>query len=130
MIEFQYALEVRKQHFHFFPLFARLSIALRLGDRTGYIARRLMGAAIDFAHRHVRAALRLERTSLAVVQAGAIAKRILPFAAPGWLEVFASRADITIVVFIEGKSRAPEGAVVVLGLVPYRDMRRNPLLIH
>ncbi len=56
------------------------------------------------------------------MQAGAIEKRILLFAAPRGLQVFASRTEIAVVLGVKGETGTPAGAVIPLRLIPYGDV--------
>ena len=61
-IQLQDALEVSEEHFHFLSLPARLLVFWDCRDAPRFIAGSFMGAARDFAKRHIRTALILHRT--------------------------------------------------------------------
>src|ERR1700687_4886862 len=97
-----------------------------------------MDGTRDLAGGFVRAALRLQRTTLAIQLAGAIAHHAvliderrrhsidfspLPEFLPG-------RAEIAIALLIVGEVVTREGAIGALRFVEHRDVRLDPALMH
>lgn len=129
LAEFEDAFKVGEQYLYFLPFPTRLAISLGLADCTRQIARRLVRAAVNFAGYHVGAAPRFKLTWPAVVHAGSIAKWRFRLAVLSRLQIFASRANVTVTFGIEDEIGTAESAVVMLGFIPYRHVRSDPFLI-
>src|SRR5258708_39952983 len=97
-----------------------------------------MDGARDLAGWFVRTALRLQRTTLAIQLAGAIAHHAVPIDERGrhsidflpLPEFLSGRADVAVALAVVGKVVAREGAVGALRFVEYRDVRLDPAFVH
>ena len=71
-IQLQDALKVGEEHFHLLALSTRLLVFGGCSDASSLIAGDFMDAARDFSKRHIRTALILQRTTVAVLFARSI----------------------------------------------------------
>jgi len=127
-----------EEHLDLLPLSPRGDKGVGLGDVPGHVAGALMDRAQDLASRRVGAALRRQRTGIAVELAGAVAHEALGIdalatkaEAPAILvKLLPARAGVEIAGVVVAEVGAAEGAVAALGFVGHRDMRLDPALVH
>src|ERR1700739_1185907 len=97
-----------------------------------------MDGTRDLAGGVVRTALRLQRTTLAIQLAGAIAHHAVPIDERGrhsidflpLPEFLPGRADVTVAFVFIGKVVTREGAIAALGVVEHRNVRLDPLFMY
>src|SRR5258706_16215424 len=86
----------------------------------------------------VRTAPRLQRTTLAIQLAGAIAHHPVLIDERAWHsidflalpEFLPGRADVAVAFVVVGEVVAREGAVAALGVVEHRNVRCDPLFMY
>src|SRR3974390_126811 len=119
-----------EQHLDALSITARLLECFGLCHCPSNTGGRLVRAARDSAHRHLRTALRFEGAAAAIARPGPVVE-CLPIAGQlaGRRQNLAGRADINIALFVEAEVYAAERPVLSLRLVIDRDVRRYLFLV-
>src|SRR5262245_66686253 len=116
-------LEVGKSHFDPFPLVAGL-LELRHGHQCACV---VTGLFVDvtrhLAPRHIWAALRFQWAWIAIELARPIENGAAIVHSAGGPQHLAGRASVLILLLVECKIAAREGAIIPSALLPYRDVR-------
>ena len=113
-----WCLQVRKAHLDLLALVTRFGELRCTHQGACRIACVLMHVARDLSEGHIRGALGLERTWTAVAGARAIKDSPAIMHRPGCPEKLTLRADVEVVLPIEGKVRARQDAFFSLAHVP------------
>ena len=119
-------LQVRKAHLDLLALVTGFGELRCTHPGARRITCVLMHVARDLSEGHIRGALGLERTWTAVAGARAIKDSPAIMHRPGCPEKLTLRADVEVVLPIEGKVRARQDAFFSLAHVPNRDVRCDP----
>src|SRR3984957_3151683 len=106
------------------------SKTLSTSKRPRDVAGMLMDVARDLACRLLWAALRFERTYIAVELAGAIQKCLALVHRAAGPEPLSARAMVDVVGRVISKVAPREGAIISLRFVEHGNMWRDTLLLH
>jgi len=116
------AFEVGELHLDLFALVARLLVFRRSHERASDIACVLVHVVHDPPMRHVRAALRFERTNLTVADRGEVTERMIGADVTGRGQRLAGRTRVDVLLFVECEVGSAECTVIACSLVPDRDV--------
>src|SRR3974390_2950582 len=114
-----------KQHLNTLAIAARSFECFGLRQRSGYVTRFLIDAALESAQRRLWTALRLEEAAAAIACPGPVVQRlsiIKQLARRG--EDLACRTGVDVPLLVEGEGFPTECPILALRLVDHRDMRR------
>src|SRR5215470_4566582 len=115
-----------EQHLDALAIAARSFEGFGLGQPARHITGLLVNAARDSAYRRLRTALRFEGTVAAIACPGPIVDCLsISGDLAGGTQNFAGRADVDVVLLIEGEVFAAERSILALGVVIDRDVRRD-----
>ena len=120
---------MRKQHLDALALMARLLERLCLSECTSDIAGILIHVARDLSRRCLRTTLRLQRACIAIALGSEVAKRVVGADGPGGGQQLPLRAHINIAILVEGEVVSAQGAIIAVGFVDDRNVRRDLLVV-
>ena len=123
-------LQVREAHLDALALIARFEERLGLHLAPRHVARIFVDVACHIARRLLGAALRSQRTGIAIALAGTEALSAVRVDGSAGSELLAIGADVDAASPVPSEVRGGEGAILALGAVPHRDVRCDLLLLN